>query len=95
MVEFSDFIGLIGLILGLIIVFMNILSAIKLKGSKLFFIAIIFIFGAINMVIHSFVELYNYSEELYAFTALIVSILLAITMLIIYRSKQNIIQVRK
>lgn len=80
----------LGFIMEVIIISLSAISAYKLRGSNMFWIALIFIVAPLMMAIHSLIELYNLGEVWYAFTAFIVSILLAITMYIVNRTLKNL-----
>ena len=93
MQDFSDpgvLLNFFGFFLEIIIISLSAISAYKLRGSNMFWIALIFIVAPLMMAIHSLIELYNLGEVWYAFTAFIVSILLGMTMLIVNRTLKRL-----
>lgn len=89
-IDIGVILNFFGFILEIIIIVLCAISAVKLRGSNMFWIALIFIVAALMMAIHSVIELQGLGEDWYAFTALIVSILLAITMYIVNRTLKTL-----
>jgi hypothetical protein len=73
----------LGFIIEIVIIVLCLISALKLRGSNMFWVALIFIVAASFMAIHSIIELQELGETYYALTALFVSLLLATTMYIV------------
>jgi len=73
------------LLIGVVIVLLSISVLKKTKGSVIYWAALLYMFTAIMFVVHALVEVvFGYSDmSLYAVTALIATIMLAFTMIII------------
>ena len=78
-------VAIINLIIGIIIVLLSISVLKKTKGSVIYWVALLYMFTAIMFVVHALVEVvFGYNDfALYAVTALIATIMLAFTMIII------------
>lgn len=73
----------IDLVVGLVILVLASITAKRLKGSTLYWTAALFLITGILFVVHAFVEVAGLGEGLYSVTALVATLLLAFTMVII------------
>lgn len=73
----------IDLLVGIIIVILASTAAVRLKGSTLFWSSALLLGTGILFVAHAGVEVFGLGEELYVVTALVATLLLAFTMVII------------
>ncbi len=76
-------IALIDLVVGVIVVYLGVVSARGLRGSTLFWSSVFYLATGAFFVIHAGVEVAGLGEELYAVTALVATIFLMSTMVIV------------
>jgi hypothetical protein len=73
----------IDLVVGLVILYLASITAHRLKGSTLYWTAVLFLITGVLFVVHAAVELAGLGEGLYGVTALVATLMLAFTMVII------------
>lgn len=83
-IEFIDTtLIVLNLMIAVVILTLSTIAATRLRGSPMYWTAISFIFTGIILVIHTAIEVFKFSEEMYALTALLSIIFLAFSVITI------------
>ena len=76
-------IATIDLLVGIVVLYLASVSARRLKGSALYWSSVLFMLTGVFYVVHAGVEIFGFGEELYAVTALVATLFLFFTMIIV------------
>lgn len=76
-------IAFVDLMVGVAVLYLGTVAARRLTGSTLFWSALLFLLTGVFFVVHAGVEVAGFGEELYALTALVATLFLLFTMVVI------------
>lgn len=81
--EIGYIIAIIDLLVGAVVLYFGTVAARRLRGSTLFWSALLFLLTGVFFVVHAGVEVAGFGEEMYAVTALVATLFLLFTMVVV------------